>query len=186
MLLLRPILKTRLPTLQSLRLDTNLRREDPYIKTLFLCLISLTAIMLASASFAEGYDRKDFKYRSYKPNTTIGFYTGKTCDYINIDHIVSLKDAHNSGAAYWRTSKKKIFARDKSNHVPSCGGVNRSKGSEGPSNFLRRSNDGKGLDYEIVRFCEYVQKYYEVKVKYGLSFQSNKRHPFESCGITLV
>jgi hypothetical protein len=51
---------------------------------------------------------------------------------------------------------------------------------------LRRSNDGKGLDYEIVRFCEYVQKYYEVKVKYGLSFQSNKRHPFESCGITLV
>jgi len=64
--------------------------------------------------------------------------------------------------------------------------VNRSKGSEGPSNFLRRSNDGKGLDYEIVRFCEYVQKYYEVKVKYSLSFQSNKRRPFKSCGITLI
>ena len=156
------------------------------MKTFSLYVISSIAIGVGSLSCADGYDRKDFKYRSYKPNTTIGFYTGKTCDLIDIDHIVSLKDAYDSGAAYWSTSKKKIFARDKSNHVPSCRGVNRSKGSEGPSNFLRRSNDGKGLDYEIVRFCEYVEKYYEVKVKYGLSFQSNKRHPFKSCGITLI
>ena len=67
--------------------------------------------------------------------------------------------------------------------MPSCGRVNSSKGSEGPSDFLRRSNDGKGLEYEIVRFCEYVQKYYAVKVKYGLSFRGNKTHPFEGCGI---
>ena len=68
--------------------------------------------------------------------------------------------------------------------MPSCGRVNSSKGSEGPSDFLRRSRDGRGLEYEIVRFCEYVQKYYAVKVKYGLSFSSNKEYPFESCGIT--
>ena len=66
--------------------------------------------------------------------------------------------------------------------MPSCGRVNSSKGSEGPSDFLCRSRDGKGFDYEIVRFCEYVQKYYAVKVKYGLSLVSNDKKLFSSCG----
>jgi len=64
--------------------------------------------------------------------------------------------------------------------------VNSSKGSVGPSNFLRRSNDGKGLEYNIVRFCEYVKAYYGVKVKYGLSLRGNSAKTFESCGITLI
>ena len=148
---------------------------------------SLLAIVLLShafAAYADSYERKDFNYRSYKPNTSIGFYTNKTCDFINIDHIVSLKDAYESGAASWGASRKKAFANDTSNHVPSCGRVNSSKGSEGPSDFLRRSRDGRGLEYDIVRFCEYVQKYYAVKVKYGLSFKGNKKRPFEGCGIT--
>jgi hypothetical protein len=148
--------------------------------------LALILLYAASASYAEGYNRSDFNYRSYKPNTSIGFYTGQSCALINIDHIVSLKDAYDSGAASWGASKKKAFANDRSNHVPSFGRVNSSKGSEGPSDFLRRSNDGKGLDYEIVRFCEYVQKYYAVKVKYGLSFKGNKKRPFEGCGINSI
>ena len=146
-------------------------------------VIILTSFCLASFAIADSYDRKDFNYRSYKPNTSIGFYTNKTCDFINIDHIVSLKDAYESGASSWSKTKKKAFANDRSNHVPSCGRVNSSKGSEGPSDFLRRSRDGRGLEYKIVRFCEYVQKYHAVKVKHGLSFKSNKTRPFEGCGI---
>ena len=69
--------------------------------------------------------------------------------------------------------------------MPSCGRVNSSKGSEGPSDFLRRSRDGEGLEYEIVKFCEYVQRYYAVKVEYGLSFKSNKTKLFKRCGINL-
>jgi len=134
---------------------------------------------------AAQYKDSGFNYRSYKPNTTIGFYTNKACDFINIDHIVSLKDAYDSGASSWSDLKKESFANDTSNHVPSCGRVNSSKGSEGPSDFLRRSNDGKGLEYDIVRFCGYVQKYYAVKVKYGLSFEDNTARLFESCGIDL-
>lgn len=152
----------------------------------FSLIISAIALNIVSPAFADSYDRKDFNYRSYKPNSSIGFYTNKTCDFINIDHIVSLKDAYESGASSWGASKKKTFANDRCNHVPSCGRVNSSKGSEGPSDFLRRSRDGKGLEYEIVRFCEYVQKYYVVKVKYGLSFSSNKAHPFEGCGISSI
>ena len=152
----------------------------------FSLIISAIALNIVSPAFADSYDRKDFNYRSYKPNSSIGFYTNKPCDLINIDHIVSLKDAHESGASSWGASKKKAFANDRSNHVPSCGRVNSSKGSEGPSDFLRRSRDGRGLEYEIVRFCEYVQKYYAVKVKYGLSFIGNEMHPFEGCGITSI
>ena len=151
-----------------------------FLHRLLLLGICISYIPL---SYADGYDRKDFNYRSYKPNTTIGFYTNKVCDFINIDHIVSLKDAYESGASSWSDFEKESFANDTFNHVPSCGRVNSSKGSEGPSDFLRRSNDGRGLEYDIVRFCEYVQKYYAVKVKYGLSFSTNKARPFESCGI---
>jgi hypothetical protein len=153
------------------------------MKAFSLIIISAIALTTVSLASAESYDRKDFSYRSYKPNTSVGFYTNQACDFINIDHIVSLKDAYESGASFWGASREKAFANDRSNHVPSCGRVNSSKGSEGPSDFLRRSRDGRGLEYKIVRFCEYVQKYYAVKVKYGLSFKGNKAHPFEGCGI---
>ena len=69
--------------------------------------------------------------------------------------------------------------------MPSCGRVNSSKGSAGPKKFLRRSHDGGGLEYEIVRFCDYVQKYYAVKVKYGLSLVSNNKRAFGRCGLKL-
>ena len=155
------------------------------MKTLFLTPIVSVAIGTIALSFADNYDRSDFNYRSYKPNTFIGFYTNKTCDFINIDHIVSLKDAYESGASSWGDSEKESFANDAFNHVPSCGRVNSSKGSEGPSDFLRRSRDGRGLEYEIVRFCEYVQRYYAVKVKYGLSLVSNDKKTFGRCGLNL-
>jgi hypothetical protein len=147
--------------------------------------LTLIILYVASASFADGYDRSVFNFHSYKPDTSIGFYTGQSCALINIDHVVSLKNAYDSGAASWGASKKESFANDRDNHVPSCGRVNSSKGSAGPSDFLRRSNDGKGLEYEMVRFCEYVQKYYAVKVKYGLSLQSNSKSIFASCSISL-
>jgi len=148
-------------------------------------LIMLTSLCLASLAFAQGYERKDFNYRSYKPNTSVGFYTNQSCDFINIDHVVSLKDAYDSGAAFWSAYKKRTFANDRSNHVLSCGRVNSSKGSAGSKDLLRRSNDGKGLEYEIVKFCEYVLKYYAVKERYGLSFETNDSATFEQCGVSI-
>jgi hypothetical protein len=153
----------------------------PFVITVY-CVLLLVA---TGSSAEERYNRSDFKYHSYKPNVSIGFYTNQSCDFINIDHLVSLKDAHESGAASWSPDKKRSFANDRSNHVPSCGRVNSSKGSARPKDFLRRSNDGKGLEYEIVRFCEYVEKYYAVKLKYELSLQDNDSATFDSCGVAL-
>jgi hypothetical protein len=145
----------------------------------------LIILCLACLSLADSYNRSDFNYQSYKVNTSIGFYTNQSCDFINIDHIVSLKDAYYSGGASLSAPEKEAFANDRSNHVPSCGRVNSSKGSAGSKGFLRRRNDGKGLEYEIVRFCEYVKKYYAVKVKYWLSFQDNDSATFEQCGVSI-
>ena len=143
-------------------------------------------LLVATSSLAQdSYNRNSFSYKSYKPNTSIGFYTNQSCNFINVDHVVSLKDAYVSGAALWNASKKEAFANDRSNHVPSCGRVNSSKGSAGPKDFLRRSNDGRGLEYEIVRFCEYVQKYHAVKIKYDLSFASNDQTTFADCGVAI-
>jgi len=152
---------------------------------LIRAISALILLSLALSSGADGYDRKDFNYRSYKPNTVIGFYTGKTCDFINIDHVVSLKDAYESGAANWSASKKEAFANDRRNHVPSCGRVNSSKGSAVPKDFLRRSRDGKGLDYQIVSWCEYVIKYHTVKIKYGLSFGPNNGKLLRDCNVVI-
>ena len=152
------------------------------MKILFPILNRTLLVAVSAQSFAaDRYDRQDFNYRSYKPNTAIGFYTGKTCDFINIDHIVSLKDAYESGAASWSNSKKEAFANDRRNHVPSCGRVNSSKGSAAPKDFLRRSSDGKGLDYKIVRWCDYVTKYHAIKTKYTLSFADNDKRIFSMC-----
>ena len=68
-------------------------------------ILNLMLIGLFSVAYGDGYDRKEFNYRSYKPGTDIGFYTGKACDFINIDHMVSLKDAYESGASSWSASK---------------------------------------------------------------------------------
>lgn len=134
------------------------------------------------ASSSSKYNRNSFNYESYKPDTQIGFYTKENCMNTNIDHIVSLKDAFESGANKWSQSKKKLFANDDFNHVASCKKINSSKGSATPYVFLKRSQDGKGLDYKIVDFCAYVSKYFEVKKQYNLSFANNNKSVFVSCG----
>jgi hypothetical protein len=134
---------------------------------------------------SSAYNRLDFKYKSYRPTELIGYYTGTTCSAMNIDHLVSLKDAFESGAHLWPIELKNQFANDRENHVPACSKINSSKGSAGPEGFLRRSNDGKGVDYKIVKFCEYVEKYYSIKMKYSLSFTRNNKMIFRDCNLEI-
>ena len=93
-------------------------------KTVIRLTLALTLFVIAQSLYAaDGYSRSDFNYQSYKPNTAIGFYTGQTCSAIDIDHVVSLKDAYDTGGASWSLSKKQSFANDKASHVPSCASV---------------------------------------------------------------
>ena len=137
-----------------------------------------------AAQSSNKYDRDKFGYKSYKINIKKGFYTGKSCK-TNIDHVVSLKDAFQSGAYYWNSEMKKKFSNDKSNHVAACYKVNSLKGSTTPKHFLRRSNDGKGLDYEIISLCKYLKIYYKTKIKYSLSFKNNDPILFLKCNLKI-
>lgn len=130
------------------------------------------------------YSRGLYGYRSYPAQIPRGFYTQDLCD-TNIDHVVSLKDAHDSGASRWDSALRIQFANDRLNHVPACPSINSSKGSSTPSDFSRKSSDGKGLDYPIVPWCAYVGIYYQVKLKYGLSFYNNNTDVFGRCGLVI-
>ena len=134
--------------------------------------------------FSGKYNRKLFQYKSYDTNTEIGFYTLLNCD-TNIDHLVSLKDAFDSGAEFWSNALKEKFANDKTNHVPACSRINSSKGASTPFHFLRKSRDGKGMEYEIKSFCSYLKIYYEIKTKYSLSFENNNPDLFSNCGLNI-
>ena len=90
-------------------------------KALIWNLVGGLALLLSSLSFAGSYDRSAFNFKSYKASTSVGFYTNQLCDFINIDHVVSLKDAYESGASLWGDSRKEAFANDRSTmcrHVP--------------------------------------------------------------------
>ena len=134
------------------------------------------------------YNRREWKYKKHTFTNTIGFYSGVTClAGIDIDHVVSLKDAHYSGGHLWSPDRKSKFANDVQNLVPSCSGINRSKGASLPLKFIARADDDSGLEFDFTEgsICKYLKKYKEVKVKYQLSFNTNDVNTFDNCGLSI-
>ena len=71
-----------------------------------------------------------------------GSFTGKTYSNpkkLDIDHMVPLKEAHESGAYAWSKSKKRDYANDMSHPehlIAVASGANRSKGAKDPAEWL--------------------------------------------------
>ncbi len=150
----------------------------------FLCKYILLAFLIAPDLCFAKYNRDDFNFRTYSPLTYTGWYTGRLCKDIDIDHVVSLQDAYNSGASSWSNAKKERFANDRVNHVSACASINRSKGASLPKDVIRKAGDGRGVDFEFYDLCGYIKKYYKVKKKYKLSFKGNSSRLFRECGVT--
>ena len=158
--------------------------------TSLICIVAST-FLLAKPVYPADFERKDFGFKTYKyPANTRSFYSkqfeSKTC-FMTVDHVVSLKDAFDSGAGSFSISKKKNFANDKSNHVPACKHVNSSKANLGPNDWLTRSTDGKGVEinWSNIAFCDYVHIYFSIKQKWGLSFKNNSKQLFSRCGLKI-
>ena len=143
----------------------------------------------AQAPYSQSeYNRQEWKYKKHTFNSTIGFYSGVTClAGIDIDHVVSLKDAHNSGGRLWNPDRKLGFANDRKNLVPSCSEINRSKGASLPLKFIARTDDGSGVEFDFTKnnICKYLIKYKEVKAKYQLSFNTNDAGVFNDCELSI-
>jgi hypothetical protein len=97
-------------------------------------------------------------------------YTGETTTNpadVEIDHLVALKEAHDSGGASWPPAKKQSFAQDvtSGNLFVVMTTTNRSKGDRDP---------GEWLPANKARACWYVKQWSEVKRRWGLSMDETE------------
>jgi hypothetical protein len=104
-------------------------------------------------------------------------YTGRSFTNpsdLDVDHLVPLKEAHDSGAALWSTDRKREFANDLTTAHALIAvdlSANRSKGSRDPAAWLPTNT---------AYHCEYVRNWVDVKNKYGLTFDESEQEAIES------
>lgn len=78
---------------------------------------------------------------------------------VDIDHVVALSDAWQSGAASWDDDTRRAFANDPLNLLAVDSGLNRQKGDGDAATWLPPAKDFR---------CEYVARQIAVKAKYEL------------------
>lgn len=115
-------------------------------------------------------------------------YTGKTINFqqgqstssaVQIDHVVALSDAWQTGAQQMDASKRQLFANDPENLLAVDGPANQQKGDGDAATWLPSNTSYR---------CTYVGKQIQVKAKYGLWVkQAEKdamRRVLADCGAT--
>lgn len=93
---------------------------------------------------------------------------------IDIDHIVPLHHAHESGGALWSSELKKLFANDPQNLAITNRSYNRQKGAKTPLEWMPINRQYA---------CRYMKRWFEVKKKYELviSEQENQHYQDLNC-----
>ena len=136
--------------------------------------IRLTIVIatLAASQFSwSAYNRDSWDFnptQSQVKHSLVGWYSGEDGNPTDIDHIVSLNDAHISGGSAWSSEEKRTFSNDPYNQVASNPYVNRViKNKHTPLKFITRmltSNYG----FASSKCLRYLDRYVGVKAKYGL------------------
>jgi len=99
-------------------------------------------------------------------------YTGEVITNprkLDVDHVVPIKEANDSGAEYWSSDMKRRYYNDLDNpaHLIAVGSsINRSKGSRDLADWLPPNESFH---------CAYVKMWQSVKNKWGLSMDSAER-----------
>lgn len=102
-------------------------------------------------------------------------YTGKTIRFqrgantsslVQIDHVVALENAWNSGASQWNQSKRYQLGNDPYNLLAVDGQTNQDKGAASAAYWLPPKTDYR---------CDYVSRQIGVKAKYGLTVTSQEK-----------
>ena len=103
---------------------------------------------------------------------------------LDIDHLVPLKEAWDSGAHSWSAAKRRQFANDLSDArslIAVTAGENRSKGDKDPSNWMPDRRE---------YWCTYISDWVAVKARWGLSMDQSEagrvRRIAASCSSTTV
>ena len=90
---------------------------------------------------------------------------------VDIDHLVPLKFAWDRGAWGWTADKMAQFANDPTNLVITQKSLNRSKGSDGPIDWLPPNN---------AFVCVYIDEFLTVVERYSLTVLIDELDEFEA------
>lgn len=84
---------------------------------------------------------------------------------LDIDHLVPLKNAYESGASNWSKEKKNEYynyMKNENHLIAVSKGANRSKGDKSPVEWLPPNKE-----YQ----CEYIREWYKIKTDWGLTIE---------------
>jgi hypothetical protein len=93
-----------------------------------------------------------------------GVYTGETftlASDVDVDHVVPLAHAHRSGGYAWTRNQRRAFANDPLNLSVVDDSTNQAKSDKAPHEWMPPRKE---------YWCEYVDRWQQVKEKYGLSY----------------
>ena len=128
--------------------------------------------------YDAGYDRDDWgPHNSDLCRGAVGSpdpYTGTPIDTCNVDHVVALHEAHESGGWAWTANTKQRFSQDPDNHVASRACVNQSKGGDdifewSDADIASSSACGGGYTVTLAGRCLLAQITVTVKSEWGLA-----------------
>lgn len=91
---------------------------------------------------------------------------------VDIDHLIPLKHAHESGGARWSKKRKEEFANDPENLVITNRKYNRQKGAQGIDTWLPVHREYA---------CKYMRDWIKVKTKYALQISQAERNAVVGC-----
>jgi DNA uptake protein ComE-like DNA-binding protein len=141
--------------------------------------VSIPSVSLpVAAEHDADYDRDDWgPHNSDLCRGAVGSpdpYTGTPIDTCNVDHVVALHEAHESGGWAWPAEKKQRFSQAPDNHVASRACVNQSKGGDdifewSDADIARSSACGDGYSVTPAGRCLLARITAAVKSAWGLS-----------------
>ena len=112
--------------------------------------------VVKSGKLHDPYTGKDIKFKKGK----------KTSTAVQIDHVVALENAWQSGANQWGRTKRYRFGNDMYNLLAVDGPANQEKGSASAAYWLPTNGAYR---------CDYVARQIGVKAKYGLTVTTKEK-----------
>ena len=156
-------------------------------------LVSVPSVSLpVAAEYDSGYDRDHWgPHNSDLCRGAVGSpdpYTGSPIDTCNVDHVVALHEAHESGGWAWPAAQKQRFSQDPDNHVASRACVNQSKGADDISEWsdadiASSSACGGGYSVTPAGRCFLARTTLAIKLAWDLSVDQSEA---EALGRTLA
>lgn len=136
-----------------------------------------------AAEYAGGYDRDEWgPHNSGLCSGAVGSpdpYTGTSIDTCNVDHVVALNEAHESGGWAWSDADKQRFSQYPDNHVASRACVNQSKGGAdiaewSDADIASSSACGGGYAITSQGRCFFARISVAVKAEWGLTVDQSE------------